>query len=243
MPEEERRYTDILVSAFDLNNISTNLVPRYQRIHDPKNLHTEKFEALARIEHLREDGKIEILTPDKFIDIATHKRWLSDITMSMLRQIISDLEKYPDLQVSINLHEQDWNDDRIMVALRSIHLEGRIDVRRISLEILETVPFDRVEDIKKIQELKAHGFQISIDDYGENNSNLKKVMLITPHNIKIDRIIIEKLNDDEFKEGAIAAIRSVVLHAKEIGATVTAEYIETEEVFRLVQNLGVRYFQ
>lgn len=68
-------------------------------------------------------------------------------------------------------------------------------------------------------------------------------MLINPHNIKIDQSIIKALYNEKTRSSAIAAIRSVISHAKEIGATVTAEHIESEEVFDLLRNLGVDFFQ
>jgi len=68
-------------------------------------------------------------------------------------------------------------------------------------------------------------------------------MLINPNNIKIDQSIIKALYNEDNRNASIAAIRSVVSHAREIGATVTAEHIESEEVFHLLRNLGVDFFQ
>lgn len=242
-PEDARNDTDILIAALDLSNPDVRIVPHYQPIFDPKNQGIRKFEALARIERTKEDGTIEIIGPHKFIDIATRKRWLSEISLIMLRQILADLNEYPDTHVSINLHEQDWHNDGIISNLRNINREKIVDIHRVSLEILETVPFDSKEDRDKIQELKGLGYKISIDDYGENNSNLKKIMLIRPDNIKIDRIIIESLYGEDTRKDAIAAIQSVIAHARNIGASVTAEYIESEEIFLILQKLGVDFFQ
>lgn len=242
-PEEARKNTDILTAALYSGNIHTNLIPHYQYIYDPKNPAAKKCEALARIEHLGEDGKKELIGPYRFIGIATGKGWLPDITLSMLRQIIFDMEDDPDLMVSINIHEQDWNDDRIMRNLRSIQYQSKETVKRINLEILETVPFDREDDIKKIEELKSLGYKISIDDYGEKESNLKKIILINPDNIKIDKEVVVHTSNSVYRNSAIAAIRSIVSHAREIGATVTAEYIESGETFLLLQSLGVDFFQ
>jgi len=42
----------MLVMALDSNNTSTKFVPYYQYIHDPKNPHARRAEALVRIEHV-----------------------------------------------------------------------------------------------------------------------------------------------------------------------------------------------
>jgi predicted signal transduction protein with EAL and GGDEF domain len=118
--EDVRYYTGMLISAIDPNDLTARLVPHYQHIYDPKNPYIKKFEALVRIEYTDKDNSLTIIDPDNFIHIATYKRLLSEITSSMLHQILGDMKKDPELRVSINLHEQDWNDDRIMILLRQI---------------------------------------------------------------------------------------------------------------------------
>ncbi|MDD5197358.1 MAG: GGDEF domain-containing protein [Candidatus Gracilibacteria bacterium] len=243
VPEKIRYYTNILVEALDPNNIFTKFVPYYQYIHDPKNPYAKRVEALVRIERQGDDGKTEIIEPGKFVEIAENKRYLSALTMSMLHQIISDMKEDTSLNVSINIHEQDWNDTGIITKLKALSIEPNSIVNRISLEVLETVPFNRPEDREKIRELKSLGYKISIDDYGESEGNIKKIIHVKPDNIKIDQSVILSLYEDEYRAGAIAAIETVIYHAKLIGATVTAERIESKEVFHFLHELGVNFFQ
>lgn len=235
--ESVKRNTEILHAALNTNNASTQFQLHVQRIYDPKNPDMIKEEALARIKHTHDDGREEIVVPDRFIDIATKRRLLPNLTLAMLPQIIDYLRANPEIHISINIHEQDWNNDEVMRELELLHTNNEIDTNRITLEILETVPFDRKEDVEKIRKFQSLGFKISVDDYGERESNMGKVIQIKPNNIKIDRNVIVKLSEGEYKSDAIAAIRSVVSHAKEISATVTAEYIETKEVFHVLQEL------
>lgn len=235
--EMARKDTGILHAALDKNNISTKFQLHVQRIYDPKNPDMIKEEALARIKHRHDDGREEIIVPDRFIDIATKMRLLPNLTLAMLPQIIDYLKARPNMHISINIHEQDWNNHEIMKELELLHTNNEIATNRITLEILETVPFDRKEDVEKIRKFQSLGFRISVDDYGERESNMGKVIRIKPNNIKIDRNVIMKLSEEEYRNDAIAAIRSVVNHAREINATVTAEYIETEEVFSLLRGL------
>lgn len=177
------------------------------------------------------------------MEIAENKRCLSNLTMSMLHQIISDMKEDASLNVSINIHEQDWNDDWIITKLRVLSAEPNSIVDRISLEVLEMVPFNRPEDREKIRELKSLGYKISLDDYGESEGNLKKIIRVKPNNIKIDQSVILSLYEDEYREEAIIAIETVVYHAKRLGATVTAERIESKEVFDFLYSLGIDFFQ
>lgn len=243
LPEEMRHNKNILVAAMDPNNPSTEIIPYYQYIHDPKNPKMQKLEALARIKHRQEDGTEKIIFPDTFIDIAMQNRWLAEVTVIMLRQIILDMSTHPNIIVSVNLHEQDWNNDRIMMALRSLYYTSPDIAKRIHIEILETVQLEQDEDIVKINELKQLWFQISIDDYGEGHSNLGRIIHVAPNNIKIDARIIKGLNNREKYRSTVAAIDGLIKHAREIGATVTAEYVEDEKVYILLEDKWVDFFQ
>ncbi len=190
---------------------------------------------------------MEIIQPSKFIDIAINNKWLSVITLLMIRQVISDMQEDPDLEVSLNLHEQDWNDDRVIAMLQSIPEELR---KRMDLEILETASFNRADDIKRIHEFRRLGYGIAVDDYGQDRSNLKKIIDIGPNKIKIDRDIVtalvyatdpknelKNLENGARKHRAIAAIKHTVEFAREIGAQVTAEYVESQELFDILLEL------
>lgn len=51
-------------------------------------------------------------------------------------------------------------------------------------------------------------------------------------------------SDDHYtRKSAEAALQSVVFHAKKIGFTVTAECVETYEIMKLLQRMGVNHFQ
>ncbi len=120
----------------------------------------------------------------------------------------------------------------------------------MDLEILETVSFNRADDIKRIHEFRRLGYGIAIDDYGQDRSNLKKIIDIGPNKIKIDRDIVKALVyerdlNNELKNiesqtrklRAIAAIKHTVEFSKEIGAQVTAEYAESQELFDILLEL------
>jgi len=178
-PEETHYYTDILEKSLDENNKEHTIIPHYQRIYDPKNPHRKNIEALARMEISSNTSTKKIIGAHSFIDIATNKKWLSRITRKMIEQIIEDMKQDPDLEVSINIHEQDWNDEGIMAWFRLIHETMGVETKRITVEILENVPLDKWDyldannkkidgkDKKQIQELRKLGYKIAIDDYGK----------------------------------------------------------------------------
>jgi EAL domain-containing protein (putative c-di-GMP-specific phosphodiesterase class I) len=57
---------------------------------------------LVRIEYLKEDGTLDIVTPDKFMQIAEFESKISAITNAMMIQITTDMSQDENMDVSIN---------------------------------------------------------------------------------------------------------------------------------------------
>lgn len=242
IPETREKNKKILEAALDVNNEWVSVVPYFQIIFDPKNPRKIKAEALARIEYVNEDGKKDVLGPGSFISIAEERKDLPKITNIMFEKVCGYIAMYQDIVLSFNIHEDDWNDQLMMWAFEKAYKSG-VPTHQIELEILENVPFNRKNDKKKIESLKSWGYKITIDDYGSQESNITKIIKTQPHNIKLDKDIIEALSDPEERLASIAAIKSVVSHAQSIGSKVTAEFIKSEEIYELVLSLGVDLFQ
>lgn len=91
---------------------------------------------------------------------------------------------------------------------------------------------------KAMNRLSTHGFQIAIDDYGMQASNSKRVELLKPNVIKIDRSLLL-----EYMEGRCKALLNGIVLARKIGAKVVVEGIETEQQYQAMLALDVDLFQ
>ncbi|OIP54562.1 hypothetical protein AUK10_00630 [Candidatus Gracilibacteria bacterium CG2_30_37_12] len=186
-----RRLLNIALKGKDPNIC---LVPYYHIIVNLEDPNKTKYEALVRIEHMQEDGSIQIITPDKFMPIAEYDKTVSQITVRMINQVIVDVRQDKDMDVSINFGQQDWHDDKTINILEALCTANNIDTRKICIEVLETSQFSREAGQERIQQVKKHGFKISLDDYGTERGNLEKLVLLKPDYIKLDRCLVEQLN-------------------------------------------------
>jgi EAL domain-containing protein (putative c-di-GMP-specific phosphodiesterase class I) len=84
------------------------------------------------------------------------------------------------------------------------------------------------------------GVYLAVDDLGAGHSNLKRVLDLEPHVVKLDRALITGL--DTHKRQQIL-VRYMVELFRELGATVVAEGIETVEELTAVVDVGVQYGQ
>jgi EAL domain-containing protein (putative c-di-GMP-specific phosphodiesterase class I) len=81
---------------------------------------------------------------------------------------------------------------------------------------------------------------IAIDDFGEGYSNFSRIVDYKADIIKIDGSLIKNIDKDETKQSIVQAI---VSFAKKENKKTVAEFVENEEIYEILLNLGVDYSQ
>ncbi|HVA26797.1 MAG TPA: EAL domain-containing protein, partial [Candidatus Baltobacteraceae bacterium] len=89
-------------------------------------------------------------------------------------------------------------------------------------------------------ELRARGFEITVDDFGVGYSSLSYLQRLPIGGLKIDRSFIVSLPADG---QALEIARAIVALAKTLGLTVTAEGIERRDQLEVLANMGVDFAQ
>ena len=119
--------------------------------------------------------------------------------------------------------------------LRSIVNEPAM--RRLTIEITEHASisdYDRVRS--RLDELRAAGASIAVDDTGAGFASLRHILAIDPEVIKLDISLTRDVQSD-VKSRALA--RALISFADDIGATVVAEGLETRGQLEALRDLGV----
>ncbi|MFZ3132043.1 MAG: EAL domain-containing protein [Desulfosporosinus sp.] len=111
---------------------------------------------------------------------------------------------------------------------------------RIIIEIIES----KVRDVKSlsrfIETYRNHGFMIALDDVGAGYSNLNRIVTTKPDILKIDRSIIDHIDEDFYKQ---EVLRSMVKLSRKVGCLVVAEGIKREEEAIISLDIGVDMLQ
>ncbi len=112
---------------------------------------------------------------------------------------------------------------------------------RIGLEISEhhPVPRDSVA-LDQINEWRAQGYGIVLDDYGVGYSSLGMAITVHPHMLKLDRELVQNIDQNPF---CADVIRSMVALWHDKNIKIVAEGIETAAELHVLQSLGVDYGQ
>ncbi len=184
-----------------------------------------EVEALIRWNH----PKRGILYPDKFIDFAEKAGTIVNIDLWVLETACKQLSKWKKsnqspIILSINISSKTFETQSFISELVSIVNKYDIDPVLLQLEITERMVIKNVEEsISKLNELRAMGIQIAIDDFGIGYSSLSYIVRLPIDSIKIDRSFIQNINNSREAKTIVSTIINL---CKTLNLRVIAEGIE-----------------
>lgn len=115
------------------------------------------------------------------------------------------------------------------------------EARQLMLEITE---HDAVKDYEALQErlvlVRSLGVMVAVDDVGAGYANFRHVLMLRPDMIKLDVTLIAEIDADPSRRALAAGL---VATARELGATVVAEGIETKGQLDCLSAIGVELGQ
>jgi EAL domain-containing protein (putative c-di-GMP-specific phosphodiesterase class I) len=110
--------------------------------------------------------------------------------------------------------------------------------------IFEITEDERVSDTAHLQQIvteyQKHGFGLALDDFGAGFSGLNLLSELAVNYVKLDGGLIRNLHN---RPRAQAIVCSATALAREIGAQVIGESVETLEEYRALHNCGVPLMQ
>jgi EAL domain-containing protein (putative c-di-GMP-specific phosphodiesterase class I) len=86
-----------------------------------------------------------------------------------------------------------------------------------------------------LERFTAAGVTLAVDDFGTGYSSFAALRERTPQAFKLDRSFVARLPDDRPTDAIVSAVLALAGH---LGATVTAEGVETEEQLQRLRELG-----
>lgn len=139
----------------------------------------------------------------------------------------------PDIYVALNVSPESCLDPRLVGLLQ----RSGLPPKRIVLELTERLEVSEYAPLLSVlAPLRRQGLRIAVDDAGSGFASMRHVLHIRPDIIKLDRSLIAGIDDDEGQHALGAAM---VEFARQMGAALIAEGIETSEELSTVAGLGM----
>ncbi len=187
-------------------------------------------EALVRWQH----PELGLVMPDQFIPLAEHTDLIRPLTFYVLDTALGQCREWSDrgwdIGVAVNVTGRDILDasfpDDVVGCLR----RHGVEPGKLELEITENTIFsDPLRANAVLTQLSDLGVRIAIDDFGAGHSSLGYLARLPIDVLKIDKQFVL-----EMTEGTTAAaiVRSTIELGHNLGLTVLAEGVETEELRR-----------
>jgi diguanylate cyclase (GGDEF)-like protein len=157
-----------------------------------------------------------------------------ELEAAAIRAALEPIGRPFDVHLAINVSPSALTSDVVASTLR-----GDLDGIVIEITEHEFVPDDDSLSAA-ILDLRSRGARIAIDDAGAGHAGLKQLMRVRPDIVKLDRALTHDIHRDVAR---MALVESFVRFARDVGATVCAEGIESLDELAVLADLDVQWGQ
>lgn len=200
------------------------------------------MEALVRWK----DEKEGIISPTVFIPIAEKNgaiipigNWVVEEGIRQYAEWSREYE-YP-FTLSINISALQCDKPDFVEGIVAITKKFGVSPQNIELEVTESVLINDFDIVStKLEELRGHGFKISLDDFGTGFSSLSYLKRLPIDVLKIDKSFIDTVLTDNATR---VITESIIKMVKTLGYKSIAEGVENEAQFEYLKNAGCDIIQ
>lgn len=240
LKREEAIAEQALRQALAEDRIIVHFQPKADLASD-RNWRIVACEALARWDH----PELGLLGPETFVPMAEEANLIQPLTDRVLRQSIAELARWQaeglSLSAAVNLSPRLLNDVDLPDRCHEICQSAGIEPSRMVLEITESAAMkDVAASMDILTRLRLKDFGLSLDDFGTGYSSLAQLHRLPFNEMKIDKSFV--IESDEDAEAA-KIVRSIAGLAHNLGLSLCAEGVETEQALALVCDVGCRSAQ
>jgi diguanylate cyclase (GGDEF)-like protein/PAS domain S-box-containing protein len=211
------------------------LVLHYQPQIEPSRARIVGVEALVRWNHPR----LGLLAPARFIPLAEETRLIGAVGDWVVHAACRQARAWRDaglplVRVAVNLAPQQFEDPKLVDRIASWLIESRVDPSQLEVEITESNAMANPDrTVERLQELRAIGIHVSIDDFGTGHSSLSYLKRFPVESLKIDRGFLRDVPDDQDSATLCSAMIGL---AHSLGLSVVAEGVETAAQYDFLRN-------
>jgi EAL domain-containing protein (putative c-di-GMP-specific phosphodiesterase class I) len=200
----------------------------YQPIHDIESGAIVAAEALLRA---RRPSTGEIRGTQPLTEAAEEGHEIFRIDSWMMRTACKEASKWPEaIKLHVNLSPREFEEGDIVSRVAGL------DARRIHLEITETSYIERPkETVHVLEELRARGFELWLDDFGTGHSSITHVLHFPLNGIKVPATFVKHVTTDE-RSRAITS--HLIALAHDLRLAVIAEGVEHEAQLAVLRDFG-----
>lgn len=212
-------------------------VLHYQPMIDLRTGRIVSMEALVRWQ--AKNG--ELIAPNQFIPIVESTGLINELGVWIFRTACAQVKAWHeqglhDIKMSINISPVQLRTPELSNIVLRILDEMELAPEALDFEITETVLIQNISlALDQLERLQKRGIGLSIDDFGTGYSSLSYLKRLPVDTVKIDRSFIKEVHRGSHD---FSILRAITAMAHELGISILAEGVETEEQLDIVMELG-----
>jgi EAL domain-containing protein (putative c-di-GMP-specific phosphodiesterase class I) len=210
----------------------------YEPIVDARSLTVFGYEALVR----GPDGT-PFASPGKLFEVASEEGLLFEFDCLCRRAAMLGAIDFPEgAKLFMNIRPSSFHDPGFQVDALVRTLSGcGLEPKDVVFEISEQESIDNYDIFREKRDAYGKlGFQFALDDTGVGYSSLEAVAELTPEFIKVDRVFVSGIDQDPVRQTVLRSLQSL---ARELGARIVGEGLDTLEELRMLDSLGIEFGQ
>ncbi len=212
------------------------LVLHYQPQISTSTAEVVSAEALVRWQH-PDRG---LIFPDEFIPLAEHTGLIGPLTRYVLAAALTQARVWIDagrpLPVSVNLSARNLLDENLPGQVAKLLAAHDVPAQLLQLEVTESALMSEPARAQRLlKQLSALGVRISIDDFGAGYTSLSQLKTVPVNELKIDKSFVMTMTENRSNS---LIVRSVVDLGHNLGLTIVAEGVESEQALSALRELG-----
>ena len=172
------------------------------------------------------------IAPDQFIPVAEESGLILPLGSWVLRQACRQAREAQRrlgvaLKLAVNISARQFWQPGFVAELKTALSDADLPPESLELEITESLLMEQtLESIARLQEIRALGVGIAIDDFGVGYSSLAYITRFPISALKIDRSFVSKVPGSE---SDTAVTQAIIALAASLRIRVIAEGVETEQ--------------
>lgn len=198
-------------------------------------------EALSRWNH-PEKG---LLSPGRFVPLMEREGIIERLDYYSLNKVCAFLEKLRklgirDFFISCNFSRKTFSSENFVEQCREIMDKYQFDRELLIFELTESTMVKNEDVVRKnIKASKKMGIRIALDDFGEGFSSLFDIQEYSFDGLKLDKRLVDNIG--HYPGDVI--LRGMARLGHDLGLTVLAEGVESDEQVYALQMMGCDVFQ
>lgn len=186
------------------------------------------------------------ISPAHFVPILEETGLVHEIGLWTLNSACRQLAEWRSsgqatLRLAVNLSAIQLQNPSLRPMIERVVVAHGLSPADIELELTETAAMeDQTRTLTLFEELRAQGFGLAIDDFGNGHSNLNYLKNLPFTKLKIDRDFISHVDT---RPGSQAICKALIGLSHGMNISVIAEGVERFEEVQTLRRLGCTVFQ